>query len=175
MVFFAKADPNDLSDADLVRVFYSKDNFARKRRAEELGEAKGMNMFEVALSYVINPAINKLVGKVVVADALSSSTIASMLSLIGSSATGCHIMKTGATSIKRYSMELGGNAPVLVFADANLDLAADIVCAVKFGNSGQICVTPNRVFVEASVSDLFSQKVVACACCEGRLCERCSD
>ena len=69
-------------------------------------------------------------------------------------------MKTGATSIKRYSMELGGNAPVIVFADSDLNLAADIVCAVKFSNAGQICVTPNRIFVEESVAIEFERKVV---------------
>ena len=52
--FFAKAVPQDLSDADLVRVFYSDENFERKRRAEMFGEAKCMNMFEIALSYVIS-------------------------------------------------------------------------------------------------------------------------
>lgn len=95
------------------------------------------------------------------ADALTASTIPRLITVIGSTATGQHIMKTGATSIKRYSMELGGNAPVLVFADADLDLAADIVTAVKFNNSGQICVAPNRVFVEASVAEAFAAKVVA--------------
>ncbi len=95
-----------------------------------------------------------------VADALSASPIPALLTLIGSTATGRHIMRTGSTTIKRYSMELGGNAPALVFADADLDLAADIICAVKFNNSGQICVTPNRVFVEASVAEEFHRKVV---------------
>lgn len=52
--FFAKAAPDDKSDTDLVRVFYSDDNFARKRRAEEFAEAKGLTMFEVALAYVTN-------------------------------------------------------------------------------------------------------------------------
>jgi len=52
--FFAKADPNDHSDADLVRVFYSDGNFARKERAEAFAEAKGLTMFEVALAYVTN-------------------------------------------------------------------------------------------------------------------------
>ncbi len=94
-------------------------------------------------------------------NALASSKIPALLTLIGSTETGRHIIEKGATSIKRYSMELGGNAPVLVFADADLDLAADIVCAVKFGNTGQICVTPNRVFVEDSVADEFRQRVVA--------------
>lgn len=96
-----------------------------------------------------------------VADTLSSSDIPSLLTLIGSTETGTAIMKTGATSIKRYSMELGGNAPALVFADADLDLAADIVTALKFANAGQICVTPNRVYVEKPVHDAFVDKVVA--------------
>jgi len=52
--FFARADPMDTSDADLVRVFYSKGNFERKRRAEAFAEARGITLFEVALAYVIN-------------------------------------------------------------------------------------------------------------------------
>ena len=106
-------------------------------------------------------AVNILCGPdEAVGDALSSSEIPALLTLIGSARTGKRIMREGATSIKRYSMELGGNAPVLVFADADLDLAADIVCAVKFGNAGQICVTPNRVFVAESVLDDFRRKAV---------------
>lgn len=94
-------------------------------------------------------------------DALAASTVPNLITLIGSTNTGKHLMKVGATSIKRYSMELGGNAPVLVFNDADLDLAADIVSTVKFNNAGQICVTPNRVFVEADVFDAFAERVVA--------------
>lgn len=94
-------------------------------------------------------AVNILCGEdEVVGDALSSSTVPALLTLIGSARTGRRLMEKGATSIKRFSMELGGNAPVLVFGDADLDAAADIICALKFGNSGQICVTPNRVLVE---------------------------
>ncbi|MGP6089259.1 aldehyde dehydrogenase family protein [Antarctobacter jejuensis] len=94
-------------------------------------------------------------------DALAASTIPNVITLIGSINTGKHLMKVGATSIKKYSMELGGNAPVLVYKDADLDLAADIVTTVKFNNAGQICVTPNRVFVEREVHDAFREKVVA--------------
>ena len=96
-----------------------------------------------------------------VADALTASPIPQVITLIGSAKTAQHIMRTGATSIKRYSMELGGNAPVLVFADSDLDLAADIVTGVKFSNAGQICVAPNRVFVAGEVYDTFTEKVVA--------------
>lgn len=96
-----------------------------------------------------------------VADALTASTIPQVITLIGSTKTGQHIMRTGATSIKKYSMELGGNAPVLVFEDADLDLAADIVTGVKFSNAGQICVSPNRVFVSSAVYQAFAEKVAA--------------
>ena len=96
-----------------------------------------------------------------VADALTASPIPQVITLIGSAKTAQHIMRTGATSIKRYSMELGGNAPVLVFADSDLEMAADIVTGVKFSNAGQICVAPNRVFVAAEVHDKFARKVVA--------------
>lgn len=95
-----------------------------------------------------------------VADHLSASPIPALITLIGSTNTGKHIMRTGASTIKRYSMELGGNAPVLVFPDADLDVAADIVCGVKFNNAGQICVSPNRVFVHRDVLDTFTVKAV---------------
>ncbi len=95
-----------------------------------------------------------------VADHLSSSPIPALITLIGSSRTGRHIMQTGSSTIKRYSMELGGNAPVLIFPDADLDLAADVVCGVKFSNAGQICVSPNRVFVHEAVREAFTERVV---------------
>ncbi|ALQ07961.1 NAD-dependent succinate-semialdehyde dehydrogenase [Pseudoalteromonas sp. Bsw20308] len=95
-----------------------------------------------------------------VGDAISASTIPSVLTLIGSTNVGKHVIATGATSIKRYSMELGGNAPAIVCSDANLDNAADVICGVKFANAGQICVTPNRVFVHESVADEFIEKVL---------------
>lgn len=91
---------------------------------------------------------------------LSSSTIPQMLTLIGSIATGVKVMQAGSSSIKRYSMELGGNTPFIVCQDAELDLAADILVALKFGNAGQICVAPNRVFVHRDVKKSFTNKVL---------------
>ena len=96
-----------------------------------------------------------------VSSILSGSKIPRMLTLIGSTGTGQRIIHQGSSSIKRYSMELGGNAPALVFADADLDHAAFLVSLLKFSNTGQICVTPNRVFIEATVFDVFAAKVVA--------------
>ena len=90
-----------------------------------------------------------------IGDAISSSDIPALIGLIGSVEVGRHVIKTGASSIKRYSMELGGNAPVLVFPDADLALAASIVADMKTENAGQICVTPNRVFVHQDVYEEF--------------------
>ena len=61
-------------------------------------------------------------------------------------------------------MELGGNAPVLVFPDADLETAASEVAALKFGNCGQICVSPNRIFVHADVVDKFQELLKQQAC-----------
>ena len=93
----------------------------------------------------------------IVGDTLTSSPIPSMLTLIGSINTGKHIMKMGSSTIKRYSMELGCNAPVIIYDDADLEEASNIVTAVKFGNAGQICVTPNRVYVANSIKDKVVQ------------------
>jgi succinate-semialdehyde dehydrogenase/glutarate-semialdehyde dehydrogenase len=92
---------------------------------------------------------------------LCASTIPAVLTLIGSTATGRRLMELGASSIKRHSMELGGNAPVLVFPDADLVRAIDTVAALKAGNAGQICVAPNRVFVHRDILDRFVEGLLA--------------
>ena len=95
-----------------------------------------------------------------IGDVISASPIPALLTLIGSTNVGKHVVRTGATSIKRYSMELGGNAPAIVFADADLNNAADVICGVKFANAGQICVSPNRVFVEHHIAEDFMNKII---------------
>lgn len=104
--------------------------------------------------------VNILSGPIdTMADTLVQSDVPALLTLIGSSETGRRIMARGAQSIKRYSMELGGNAPVLVFADSDVDSAASTVAALKFSNSGQICVTPNRVYVQRPVYEEFLKRL----------------
>ncbi len=91
-----------------------------------------------------------------VSDTLSASTIPKVATIIGSTATGKKLIANCSTSIKKTSMELGGNAPMLVFADGDLETATDIVNAIKFGgNAGQVCVAPDRIFVQKSVYDAF--------------------
>ncbi len=90
---------------------------------------------------------------------LSGSNIPSMITMIGSTSGGLQVIKESATSIKKFSLELGGNAPVFVMEDADLSAASSEIIGLKFGNCGQTCVAPNRVFVNDSVYDEFLQLV----------------
>ncbi len=90
-----------------------------------------------------------------VAQTLSKSTIPSLITMIGSTETAKKVISDSSTSIKKYSMELGGNAPFIVFDDADLENAINIGAAIKFGNCGQICVAANRFFVHEKVYDKF--------------------
>lgn len=78
----------------------------------------------------------------------------------GSTNVGKLLIRQSADTVKKVSMELGGNAPFIVFDDADLDRAIDGVMASKFRNSGQTCVCANRVFVQAGVHDEFVARLV---------------
>lgn len=82
-----------------------------------------------------------------------------LVSFTGSTDTGAKLAALAAPHIKRLAMELGGNAPFIVFADADLDLAADELMKNKFRAGGQTCVCTNRVYVAAEVADAFAKKV----------------
>lgn len=94
-----------------------------------------------------------------IAMVLNESNIPKMITLIGSSDTGRNIIRQSATSIKHFSLELGGNAPAIVMQDADIKQAASHITWLKFGNTGQICVSPNRVFVHESIHDEFVREV----------------
>jgi len=83
------------------------------------------------------------------------------LSFTGSTGVGKKLMAQCADGMKRVSLELGGNAPFIVFEDADLDAAVDGAIASKYRNTGQTCVCANRLFVQASVYDAFAQKLAA--------------
>jgi succinate-semialdehyde dehydrogenase/glutarate-semialdehyde dehydrogenase len=95
-----------------------------------------------------------------VAGTMSKSHIPSVVTMIGSTATGKRVIADSATSIKRLSMELGGNAPFIVFEDADLDAALDLAVGIKFGNCGQICVAANRFFIHADIYKQFLEAYV---------------
>ncbi|TPM07414.1 MULTISPECIES: NAD-dependent succinate-semialdehyde dehydrogenase [unclassified Mesorhizobium] len=81
------------------------------------------------------------------------------ISFTGSTRVGALLMRGAADSIKRLSLELGGNAPFIVFDDADLGNAVEGVIASKFRNGGQTCVCANRILVQAGVYDAFAEKL----------------
>ncbi|MBK1840684.1 NAD-dependent succinate-semialdehyde dehydrogenase [Azospirillum sp. YIM B02556] len=83
------------------------------------------------------------------------------ISFTGSTRVGSLLMRGAAAGIKRLSLELGGNAPFIVFDDADLDQAVDGVILSKFRNGGQTCVCANRILVQAGVYEAFRDRLVA--------------
>lgn len=81
------------------------------------------------------------------------------ITFTGSTAVGKHLARESSDTLKRLSLELGGNAPFIVFDDADLDAAVNGLMAAKFRNGGQTCVSPNRVYVQNSVYDEFARKL----------------
>ena len=90
---------------------------------------------------------------------LNSSSIPKLITLIGSSETGLQIMREGAASVKKYSFELGGNAPVIVMPDVDLDEVAANIVAKKTGFAGQTCVNYNRIYVQERIYPQLCEKV----------------
>ncbi len=90
---------------------------------------------------------------------LCANPIVRKLSFTGSTEVGRTLMRQCAPTIKKLSLELGGNAPFIVFDDADLEAAADGLMLCKFRNAGQTCVSANRIYVQAGVYDAFAEKV----------------
>jgi succinate-semialdehyde dehydrogenase/glutarate-semialdehyde dehydrogenase len=95
-----------------------------------------------------------------IGDALCDDERVAVISFTGSTGIGKQLITKTADQVKRLTLELGGNAPFIVFEDADLDLAADNLIANKFRGCGQTCVCANRVLVHADVMDAFTDKVV---------------
>ena len=94
-----------------------------------------------------------------IGEALTSSDIVRKLSFTGSTRVGRYLMEKSAGTLKRLSLELGGNAPFIIFDDADLDRAMRGVMASKFRNAGQTCVSANRILVRESIYDEFATKL----------------
>ncbi len=92
---------------------------------------------------------------------LTSNPVVRKLTFTGSTAVGKLLMEQCAATVKRTSMELGGNAPFIVFDDADLDEAVKGAMICKFRNAGQTCVCANRILVQAGVYDEFAEKLQA--------------
>lgn len=98
-----------------------------------------------------------------ISDRLLRSTVIRKISLTGSVAVGRTLLHAAADNIIPATMELGGHAPVLVFADADIDLAARSCVQAKYRNAGQVCASPSRFYVHESVADEFTRKFVRAA------------
>jgi succinate-semialdehyde dehydrogenase / glutarate-semialdehyde dehydrogenase len=83
------------------------------------------------------------------------------ISFTGSTAVGKHLAELAGRHMKRVTMELGGHAPAIVFADADIDGAAKILAANKYRNAGQVCISPTRFLVQESVYAPFLEKFIA--------------
>ncbi|MCK0911650.1 MULTISPECIES: NAD-dependent succinate-semialdehyde dehydrogenase [Acinetobacter] len=91
---------------------------------------------------------------------LCESDIVRKLSFTGSTQVGRILMQQCAPTIKKLSLELGGNAPVVVFDDANLEQAVQGIMASKYRNSGQTCVCANRIYVQDGIYDALADRLV---------------
>jgi len=96
-----------------------------------------------------------------VGELLCTSPIIKKVSFTGSTGVGKLLMKQSSSTLKKLSFELGGNAPFIVFDDADLDIAVTGAIASKFRSSGQTCVCANRIFVQSSIYDKFAQLFAA--------------
>jgi len=90
---------------------------------------------------------------------MTASPVVRKLTFTGSTEVGRTLMRQSADTIKKLSLELGGNAPFIVFDDADLDAAAEGALASKYRNAGQTCVCANRIYVQDSVYDAFTAKI----------------
>ena len=106
--------------------------------------------------------INFIVGKDVssMGKILCSSKIVKKISFTGSTRVGKILSKQSSSTLKKLSLELGGNAPVIVFDDADIDKAVNGTISSKFRNSGQTCVCVNRIFVHKKIHDKFVSKLI---------------
>lgn len=117
--------------------------------AERAGMPKGV--FNIVTGS--NPAL--------IGGQLTGSPLVRKISFTGSTEIGKLLMSQAASTVKKVSLELGGNAPFIVFDDADLDAAVEGAMASKYRNAGQTCVCANRLLVQSKVYDAFAAKLVA--------------
>lgn len=95
-----------------------------------------------------------------IGEALLESDIVRKISFTGSTTVGKILYQKSAATLKKLTLELGGNAPLIVFDDADLNLAATQTIAAKFRNNGQTCVAPNRILIQEAVYEEFAERLI---------------
>jgi len=133
-------------------------------RPSELTPLSALAMAELAERAGIPAGVfNVVVGKDAhgIGEVLTQHPDVAKFTFTGSTQVGKILLKQCATSVKKVSMELGGNAPFIVFNDADIDAAVQGAMVSKFRNAGQTCICANRIFVQKGVLDEFTEKFVA--------------
>jgi succinate-semialdehyde dehydrogenase/glutarate-semialdehyde dehydrogenase len=122
-----------------------------------------LHLAEAAHEAGLPPGVFQVVvgGAREIAAAMFAHPACRKITFTGSTPVGRELMRLAADGIKKLSLELGGNAPVLVFDDADLDLAVDGALITKFRNSGQSCIAANRIYVQRGIYDRFIEAFVA--------------
>lgn len=116
---------------------------------------------ELAAPFFPAGALNVVLGKASTGSLVVSHTTASLVSITGSVRAGLQVAASAAANLTKAHLELGGKAPVVVFADADLDKAVEIITTAGFFNAGQDCTAATRILVEESIAETFRQKLVA--------------
>ncbi|WP_431259975.1 NAD-dependent succinate-semialdehyde dehydrogenase [Roseateles chitinivorans] len=131
-------------------------------KPSELTPLTALRLADLALEAGLPVGVlNVVVGDAVeVGAVLTSSPTVRMLSFTGSTPVGRLLMAQCAPTVKKLGLELGGNAPFIVFDDADLDAAVDGAIASKFRNAGQTCVCANRLFVQRGVYEDFATRLI---------------
>jgi succinate-semialdehyde dehydrogenase/glutarate-semialdehyde dehydrogenase len=132
----------------------------------ELTPLTALAAAELALRAGIPPGVINIVtsdgpGSVEVGKVFCASDVVRHISFTGSTEVGRILMAQSAPTVKKMSLELGGNAPFIVFDDADIDSAVEGAFASKYRNAGQTCVCSNRIYVQEAVYEEFSQKFAA--------------
>ncbi len=132
----------------------------------ELTPLTALAAAELALRAGIPPGVLNVItadsdNSIAIGKVLCSSDVVRHLSFTGSTEVGRILMAQCAPTVKKMSLELGGNAPFIVFDDADIDSAVEGAMASKYRNAGQTCVCANRIYVQSSVYDQFVEKFAA--------------
>lgn len=104
--------------------------------------------------------VNIVTGKAsAIGNCLTQNELVKKISFTGSTPIGSQLIGLSADNVMNVSMELGGNAPLIVFEDAHIDAAVEAIIAGKSRNTGQTCISPNRIYIHDTIYDEVSQKV----------------
>ncbi|MFD1803585.1 gamma-aminobutyraldehyde dehydrogenase [Mixta tenebrionis] len=116
---------------------------------------------ELAAPFFPAGAFNVVLGKAATGSMVVSNPVASLVSITGSVRAGLQVAASAAANLTKAHLELGGKAPVIVFADADLDRAVEIITTAGFFNAGQDCTAATRILVEEAVYPAFLEKLIA--------------